>query len=736
MVEEHVEQKVEILDKATTERLVLINTPENSTKLRFDIRQLQEFFAAECLYDSVKAEDLRSRITIIGGDAHWREVIHFLLSSLVENDRSTELSVAIEELCKLNEGDTDGADRILNRRAGRGALIAARLLSEGVLEQDKAVRQRFRECLTPMAAFANYGRLGSFISVRQENSSAWLMTFLLDKLRESAYAENVGAAIVLSHSLPDSHPRVGEIVRFLQKAPSNYIAAITETFMGRSRESERSEVPDWFSSLLISLLMKPNWADLGADGIHQAARLLHRKTSQKDTPLAALPPQYKSLLWFLNFAWQGNTTGISVASGNLRIIAQGLEPGIVEANAQLHPAALDGEAPGVFRSVQLMLQYTKKPSRSAYAAMLRAVVPAEDGTLRPLRHALRIPWPVLKPGVKLGVFAENVEKLNDSEFADLLRSDQLRCESRISTIMEIGFEGRGTVTAADIVACYDHSPAVALELVVFLSIGVHHRTITESPHTLRDAVQKLIPRIHADSTVLLAVPWSWHFLLANAGAAAEDTRSLLFAAGRNSLPYGRRERHSPLFHRFGNLDVLVDTYRVAVVNKQPSLLPHFTDLLLSQVRIFGDFSRYLPGSRSALPSDLLTELLGSQQYLNELRGDANQCWSVRCSAALLLMFHADETSTPIADVGQLFVQRCNSKSGEWLLDGLVTVLSIVGREQTPALTTLLRDLFEACREDYCARASLEQILMVWREASAAPVTKHGVRDKWLYRSEP
>ena len=46
----------------------------------------------------------------------------------------------------------------------------------------------------------------------------------------------------------------------------------------------------------------------------------------------------------------------------------------------------------------------------------------------------------------------------------------------------------------------------------------------------------------------------------------------------------------------------------------------------------------------------------------------------------------------------------------------MTTLSIVGRKQTPALTALLRDLFESCREDYCARASLEQILLVWREA--------------------
>lgn len=243
MEEDQFEQKVEILERATTERLVLINTPENGTKLRFDIRQLQEFFAAECLYDSVNAVEMRSRIALIAGDAHWREVTCFLLSSLVENDRSTELSVAIEELRRQNEGDTEGNDQILNRRAGKGALIVARLLSEGVLEQDKTIRQRFRDCMTPMAAFANINRLQSLLHVRHPNSSTWLLNFLLEKLRESAYAENIGAAIVLCYVLPDGHARIPELIQLLKKASGNYMAAVIDSHVTRWNDNERLSQP-------------------------------------------------------------------------------------------------------------------------------------------------------------------------------------------------------------------------------------------------------------------------------------------------------------------------------------------------------------------------------------------------------------------------------------------------------------------------------------------------------------
>ncbi|MFY2558514.1 NACHT domain-containing protein [Corallococcus terminator] len=47
------DRTVETTMKAATERLVLISTPDDGQKVRFDIRQLQEFFAAEFLYDGI-----------------------------------------------------------------------------------------------------------------------------------------------------------------------------------------------------------------------------------------------------------------------------------------------------------------------------------------------------------------------------------------------------------------------------------------------------------------------------------------------------------------------------------------------------------------------------------------------------------------------------------------------------------------------------------------------------------
>ena len=111
-------------------------------------------------------------------------------------------------------------------------------------------------------------------------------------------------------------------------------------------------------------------------------------------------------------------------------------------------------------------------------------------------------------------------------------------------------------------------------------------------------------------------------------------------------------------------------------------------------------------------------------------------WSVRCSAAVLSHFQAVENpSSALDSVASLLVENCNSAGGRWLLDGLVITFLFANHTPNPEVTALVRDLFESCREDYLARATLEEILIRWRESSDAPVTTHGLRDRWLYRED-
>jgi hypothetical protein len=101
-------------------------------------------------------------------------VIHFVNSALVENGRPTELDVAVEVLASMNDSEEGGCVRIRKRRLAQGGMLAARLLQEGVLEQDKRVRHQFRKCIEPLLGCVDMRSLHSLTEVNQPNSSRLL----------------------------------------------------------------------------------------------------------------------------------------------------------------------------------------------------------------------------------------------------------------------------------------------------------------------------------------------------------------------------------------------------------------------------------------------------------------------------------------------------------------------------------------------------------------------------------
>jgi hypothetical protein len=276
MVETEVEETITVLMEATSQRLVLVNTPDDGNHVRFDIRPLQEFFAAQFLYESVNAEQLRHRMSLVAGDAHWHEVMHFLLSALVESDRQTELAVAIQVLEKLNEGDEDDF-RLLNRQLGRGAILAARLLKEGVLDEDKRTRQLFRKCLEPLAGSIEVDLLRMLNSVTRLDSQSWLYDFLISMLQDNAQSSNIGAAIVLSQILPDDHKKVEDVSNLFLASSPDYLSYILVSHVGlRHIALRKTGIPfkDWFLKVITKVILNSFWNELSVDAFSSCLDIL------------------------------------------------------------------------------------------------------------------------------------------------------------------------------------------------------------------------------------------------------------------------------------------------------------------------------------------------------------------------------------------------------------------------------------------------------------------------------
>jgi hypothetical protein len=271
MIESEVESTVEVLMKATTDRLVLVSTPDDGDHVRFQIRPLQEFFAAEFLYDSVSAEQLRERLQVLGAT---RTGVRSSTSCFRPWPRTTARPSSRSPWTCWKNGiearrsrETTRSLQLLYRRLGRGAVVAARLLQEGVLEQDKRVRDRFRNVLKPLAAMTDSEVLWPLIEIEQPNSRRWLLQFLLQSLHESSYAESVGAASVLVQQLRDSDdPKMlSEVRDFLLAAPADYLTSVIFSLWPHHIEDKTvycDEDQEWLLQLMAELLMRSQWRKL------------------------------------------------------------------------------------------------------------------------------------------------------------------------------------------------------------------------------------------------------------------------------------------------------------------------------------------------------------------------------------------------------------------------------------------------------------------------------------------
>lgn len=214
---------------AARERLVLISTPTKKEQHGFDIRQLQEFFAAEHIYRAVDDDELRRRLSLITSDQHWREVTHFILSALAENDHRTRLEIAAAAIRSADRGE--GGPNSLERTLARGAMHTSRLIDDGVFDHDKSIRAIFEDTLDPVFTHA----IGPtpFEWLRPSLSHPrrrWLVRRCLEWCLTLGEARRQEVMHLLWNGIDDSSPDLPEVIDLFDDASDNVLMAEVNRF--------------------------------------------------------------------------------------------------------------------------------------------------------------------------------------------------------------------------------------------------------------------------------------------------------------------------------------------------------------------------------------------------------------------------------------------------------------------------------------------------------------------------
>lgn len=720
---------VDAVMQATTERLVLINTPDQGDRVRFDIRAIQEFFAAESLYVDVSTDDLRSRLGVLVGDSHWREVVQFLLGALVSGRRATELLVALDVLGWFDDGAGDSNQRALHLRLAAGAFHAALLLENGAAEGSRRLRDQLRERLVPIAGATDAALLWPFRRISGPESRAWLWEWGLEQLRERAPREAVGAMQVLAALCDNDRERQAKFLTAMESIPTAYLGVLASEWWQEERfgEARGTASRDWVAALLDLVLSRPDAVAAAPALISQVLweAATHASAGERGSTrrrVAGLPDQGRGPV---------RTTLVRMFDRLKLERVGGVEIGVPRLSSfgkrELERLASEpGEdRRGIFAWLALVWRASHEPTVRHVRAVLQSMGESwMEADSLPLELRRGIPTPQNRFLVSPSAMEHGLAALTDEELERGLTDDRVgliplsRLRLTARSFFRFGPPGD---EAPAILAVAERFPEIAWMLWCYTRDRARGGRGGTRESDLRSSIAALLIR---DPYLTLEVPASVVLAgLTALGPELPHVRSALRSAGLAwRLRFADfRAMRSP-------------SLAVVLPVERPFLVPVASSALAWVVAVL-EHGREEGGSVDSIRNSV-AEAVGDVRALAEAADDECEAPDVRVSAALLAGIH------PHGGIGEVMVRR--EMLGESLAlgipatAGVAAVIEVLGMWQDRPVRRVLSELVALSRstdrlptDPFSETRALDVVLRRWRERSSAPVTSSALLVPWL-----
>lgn len=742
LVEHDIDATIDSVMEATTERLVLISTPENGESVRFDIRQLQEFFAAEFLHTRVAPGELEFRIDTIGGDSHWREVMHFLLSALIENQRTTDVAVSVQVLRKLNEGSEAGSS-LYHRRMARAGLLAARLLLEGVLEQDQKDRQQLKPLFDPLFGLLDIDALEDLSQLRPAHSRQWFLHLLIQKIRDANPREYVGALYLLGWLLPDHHGESNTISLAFRGAPIgfqrtlwNSWSRVIDARLGRHLAQEtipqRRVLSNWVIEEALHTLNSRRWLDFDRRAISSVLDVI-RSDSDQFIAVANRELRSKDLAEAAKVCFQpvGRSRGESSTNKESNI-----DCGLVTAT----PFAEDwsnGKTPGRFASIDAKSR--AQEANGALRLLLTCVWFGKCHDLEALRTLLdmvdsagtdrisALPQEILALVPLNGPFTRAPYNTSWLRKCDSITYDEIILRAKTIPIqrqsVQILVKPRKQRSEAHWRALTTSLPMIAIDLA-FRS--------EEFPDTGPPAfIPELVELVECETIAASQHILKWGYLIPRAPQLLASLRVQVCAQPVDWVSFWRNP----------NDEIL--SFQLALPAEAP-LLQVLAPALVSwqteeqQMRSMGHGN---PAKKSF--NMILGEYGLNDRILREIAESSIHAKATRAGALSLYWLSFIESANDSGVDGQvrqrldisreqdLYSQLADSSNETWLTAALIRSVLMVNTENDAGARDFVTYLMERCLDGEGPRDELIELIGNWRERSSAPVQSRQVMEKWL-----
>ncbi|MGW7294111.1 NACHT domain-containing protein [Streptomyces xiamenensis] len=117
------------ISRAATHRLVFL-VPSRDTEVSFEIRSLQEFWAADALMNCAE-EEIGRRLRIMAVNSHWRNVLLFALGNIFATRRNNLRDSVVALVSELNSHSEAFGN--IPRRIATGSRLAVEILNDGMV---------------------------------------------------------------------------------------------------------------------------------------------------------------------------------------------------------------------------------------------------------------------------------------------------------------------------------------------------------------------------------------------------------------------------------------------------------------------------------------------------------------------------------------------------------------------------------------------------------------------------
>ncbi|MUZ66320.1 hypothetical protein [Agrobacterium vitis] len=682
--DEDVEETVSVMMEATVERLVFVNTPENSQDVRFDIRQLQEFFAAEEIRNSESLTVLSERLRAIVPDSHWREVVHFVISALIENGRRTEVSNVASVLGELDRAD-DSSHQEFQKRLSKGSLIAARLLSEGVLEEDKRIRGDFANCIYSLIASTE--SFEYFRGVTAKHTTFWIINILIAAIQDRVESECIGAAIGLAALLRDDDPRASKVSDLILSKSLSFQMAIFSACNWFPEFDEPQPSPIWLTKVAISALMDEKWYEQPADFIESAILSIRRCPSCKELLRDFVGENFASieadLLGYAEFTRKGRRRKRKKI-GTVFIEYFETSDDILWCNWNSALKAELVNSSGIFKAIYYVSEIIHDPVEEKLRDFVELYGSFKPLTVlpEPIRQLYKINYQ------KVGSCFEDISRVlrinSKKNFGDIV---SLRNSSDISKMKE-----------NDIGRLLEHFPFFIMNIVFDASV---------------DDMS-----IIAKSNMIIEN-------LAFIGGNSSSIGMLIAAVGK--VPAGAlRERlvtyltTTPKWNSTGSIYVRNLAPFILELPSENVLLPWVLRLVVS----YAETHRWAEDAhRSASMEERASELIESYiadcEQLKYLAYDKSVDLDIRAAAIILCHMHPKGENI-LQDFD--FVDLYSSENGEWLVPSLFFAIRKLIVERDDVILAKVSSLLAISRSDYNTRLKIDGFISRLREATPGGIS--------------